>query len=347
MSVRACILGAGFMARTHGKNLVASEDVVLAGICDPDRERSEACAREIGAGDVRLYSDFEDMLTREAPDLLIACIPPFAHAGQVEMAAAKGIHLFLEKPLALDVGRCQSMVDAAERAGVVTQVGYHMRFRRSVRKLKAMVAQGTAGLPTQFQGRYWCNMDGAAWWRLRDRSGGQVLEQTIHLYDLAMHFLGTPESVSAAMSNLCHAGRDDYTIEDTSAALVRFRGGAVASISGSNCAQPMHFSGDFRVVCGNAMLDYRTTGQNWVTPDSATLWTYAGSEPTREEIVETDDAYRLETEHFLACVRSGHATAVPICDGLESLRLVLSAIASARAEGACVSMDRLMGSPRA
>jgi predicted dehydrogenase len=327
--LKVCMLGAGFIARTHVAVLSRIEGVSLAGICAPDEARAQDCAKASGCDDVRLYRDFEAMLARETPDVLYVCVPPFAHGGQVEAAAARGVHVFLEKPLALAVERGAAMVEAVERAGIVTQVGYHMRFHASVRRMKALLDGGEAGAPTQFLGRYWCNMEGADWWRLRDRSGGQILEQTIHLYDLALHFLGAPASVCARLANLVHRGRADYTIEDTSAAMIAFQNGSVASISGSNCALPMHFLADFRLVCERALFDYRSTGQHWVEADSATIWRHDGERVSSEAFVETDDPYAAEDRHFIACVRAGRPTEVPARVGLESVRLVSAAIAAA------------------
>ena len=331
-TIRAAILGAGFMAGVHGRSLSECDGVTLVGICDINEEQAKSCNDALD-GSAEIYTDFETMLDTAKPDVLYVCLPPFAHNGQIEMAAARGIHLFMEKPIALTEERAESMLQAAEAAGVVTQVGYHMRFRESVRKMKNLIENGEAGKPTLFTGRYWCNMDGSTWWRDQNKSGGQILEQIIHLYDLATSFMGKPVSVSGCVENICHQDRDDYTIEDTSAGMIQFENGSVATIAGSNCAIPGHFFGDYRIVCEKAVLDYKTTGQEWVTPDQASLLTTAGEEVVTEEITETVNPYLEETKHFLECVRNGSATEAPLSQGLASLKLVQAVIKSAKNGG--------------
>ena len=165
-----------------------------------------------------------------------------------------------------------------------------------------------------------------------------MVEQVIHIYDLAMHLLGEPVSVTGAAENLCHRHVADYTMEDTSVGLIRFRNGALASITGSNCALPMHFVGSWRVVCERAVLDYRTTGQAWVTADEATLFTHDGQEVTPEHFKEEGDAYGAETDDFLHAIHSGGRTRSPARDGLNSLSVVLAVLESAQRGGKIVKM---------
>ena len=221
--IRVAILGAGFMGQQHSQRLAATDGVEIVSICARPIEGADELAAGLACDGIATYDDFDAMLDAGGFDALYVCIPPFAHNGEVERAAARGIHLFLEKPLALTLDRAESMVAAAEAAGVVTQVGYHMRFGKSVQRMKALLDSGQAGRPTQFQARYWTNMDGNSWWRFRDRSGGQLCEQVIHLYDLAMSFLGEPQRAGGYVANLCHRQREDYTIEDTSVGTVVFR----------------------------------------------------------------------------------------------------------------------------
>jgi predicted dehydrogenase len=337
--LRVGILGAGFMGQTHGKNLVQMDGIRLAAICDNGLARAESLKTQLGASDARVFDHFKKMITVTPLDILYVCLPPFAHNGQVEQAASKGIHLFLEKPIAINLERGRSMADTIDKAGVVSQVGFHNRFRASVERFKELTGSGAAGRPTQFQGRYWCNFQGGAWWRDKKGSNGQVFEQVIHIYDMAAYLLGEPANVCAYMDNLCHQDQPDYTVEDTSAAVIRFKNGSMASIVGSNCALPGHFTGDYRAVFEKAVLDYRATGQEWVTPDAATIYQHSNGALTREEFTETRDVYRAETVDFIEAVRHGGATRAPVSAGLASLRLVSAVLQSAEQGGVPVSLS--------
>ena len=72
----------------------------------------------------------------------------------ITLVAEKGIHIFNEKPIALNLERGQSMVDAIEKAGVHSQVGYHMRFGKAVRRVRELMETGVAGRPTLFSANY-------------------------------------------------------------------------------------------------------------------------------------------------------------------------------------------------
>ncbi len=335
-TLRAGILGTGFMGQQHGQRLKKMPAVEVAAICDTNLDSATKLKDSLEC-QAALFADFDAMLAATALDILYVCLPPCAHTGQVEKAAAKGIHLFLEKPIAPNVKHAQSMVDAIEKAGVVSQVGFHMRFRKGVERLKALVESGEAGNAALFDGRYWCNMLGGAWWRDINGSGGQVYEQVIHVYDMARYFLGTPRSVSAFMGNLCHTDVADYTIEDVSVASVLFENGAVASINGCNCAVPDRFVGDWRVVFRNAVLDYRSAG-DWRVKEEGTVTVHGTAEPRSEEFVEDGDSYGEEDADFIAAVRTGGSTRTPAREGLEAVRLVSAVIESAKSEGNVVGV---------
>ncbi len=319
MTLRMGLVGTGFMAGVHAGALAKIGDAEVVAVCGRTRDRAAAFIARQGLGAAHPYGDVAAMLDAERLDALYLCIPPAAHAGEVELATARGLHLFLEKPITISAERAETMVTAIERAGVKSQVGFHLRFRRSVRRLRQMLADGTAGRPTLFSGRYWTNMDGSLWWRDRAQSGGQAFEQAIHLYDLALHLFGPAQAATGMADNLCHRHQADYTIEDTSIGMFRHGNGALGVVTASNCAVPMHFFGDFRAVCANAVLDYRSTGQAWVEPDRAVLQT---GEKGREEWIEDDDPYLRENQDFIAAIREDRATLTPARDGLAAIRLV-------------------------
>lgn len=331
------ILGTGNMGRQLGLRLLQQPEIEVTAICGTSLAKAQALQNDLQAAGTASFDEFDRMLAERPPQALFVCIPPFAHAGQVEKAARQGIHLFLEKPIAYDLARAEAMVDAIEQSGVVSQVGYHMRFRRSTRRFKQLIESGLAGRPTLFQGRFWCNFSGLEWWREKSKSNGQVFEQLIHLYDLALHFLGEPASTCGYMDNLCHRSEADYTIEDTSLGLVRFRNGSLASVSGSNCAVPGRFTADYQVVCANASLEF-ASGGNWRTSSQAILFTHAGGQVQEELFIEDLDLYTEEILTFLQAVRSGGPSPVPARQGLDGIRLASAVMESAGLGGQPVDL---------
>lgn len=317
------ILGSGFIAGVHVSSLKQIPGINLVAVADTNANQAAEFASKQGIP--TSYGSFAAMLDAEKLDAVYLCIPPFAHNGEVELAASKGLHIFLEKPIAMNSVQATRMVTAIEKAGVKSQVGFHMRFRKSVRAIKALLDSGAAGHPTLFTGRYWVNMDGSPWWRDRTKSGGQIFEQVIHLYDLATYLCGDVESAKGLLRNLCHQNQADYTIEDSSLGTLQFKNGALGVITGSNCAVPVHFIGDFRLVCEKLTLDYHCTGQHWVTPDSAKLYRSADD---IENFTEDEDPYLLESQDFIGAIRENRATTTPARTGLKAIQLIETILAN-------------------
>jgi predicted dehydrogenase len=303
----------------------------IVAVCSQPLATAKALAAEIHGATPAVFSDFGRMLDEAELDVLYICLPPFAHSGQFEAAAARGIHIFIEKPIALTLERARSMVAAARRAKIVTQVGYHMRFGGAVRRLKTMIDDGTAGPPTLFDGRFECNSLHSPWWRDIRKSGGQVFEQAIHLYDLSLHLLGKPRIVSGFTSNLCHGETEGYSVEDTSAATIRFSTGALASISATNCAVPLQWNVPFTVVCE------KLTGY-FANHNEATFVFTAGAKPRTLKVATAVDPFLEEDRAFIAAARGRKAPTATVEEGLTGLRMVAGVQESSLKNGAPVRM---------
>jgi len=326
MSLRIGFIGAGNMSQQHAKRLDRLDHVEIVAVCHPRPDNTKIFTQARSAP-IEIFTDRDTMFREAGLDALYVCIPPSAQDDTVERAAEKGYHLFLEKPIALETALARRMVDATDANGVVTQVGFQFRYRKGVQTLKAAIESGEAGRPTLFSGRYWTNMDGNSWWRDRSRSGGQVIEQLIHIYDLAAHFLGEADlaKTTGYLANLCHGERADYTIEDTSVGVHHAKNGAVSVVTGSNNAIPMHYIGDFRVVCEKALLDYHSTGQPWVTPDHSTY--YLNGE-MKGDWEEAGDATFALNQNFIRAIQENRPADVPIQDGLRALEWARAVVAT-------------------
>jgi len=324
--LRIGFLGAGAMTHVHGTNLNKLRGVEIKALCATSVASAASRSEDLTGGKAAAYDDFDRML-REVPlDILYVSIPPGAHCGQVEKAARKGIHLFLEKPIAIEPRRAASMVRAIEKAGIVAQVGYMSRCGHAVRKLKAKIEDGSAGRPTLFQGRYFCNSPHKDWWRDVTLSGGQVLEQAIHTYDLAIHFLGEPQVATGFAANLCHRDMKDYTVEDTSVSAVRFKSGALATVTASNCAIPGSWTGDCRVVCENLTVLFDS-------PNEAEFIDTRGGKARRRRIARDVNVLAEESRRFVAAVRGKGQPIATAREGLMGVKLTSAVLASAAQGG--------------
>lgn len=322
-TINAAILGAGGMGLRHGKNLKEIDCVNIISVCDTDASRVKKHADELGT---KAYTDFDEMLNQEQLDVLYICLPPFAHSGQFEKAARKGINIFIEKPIALDTKRGQSMVQAAQEAGIKTHVGFHMRYGTAVQKLKEMIDSGKAGRPVLFNGRYQCNSLHSTWWRDVDKCGGQIFEQAIHIYDMCRFMFGNPAAISGLMGNVCHAAVPGYTVEDVSATITSFSTGAIASITATNCGVPGRWDGYFDIFYENVSVFFKNQ------EEAEFHYIKDGSE-TVEMFSETSNPYLMADEDFIDIIKNDKECSVSIEEGLKSLYYVESAVTSAKLNG--------------
>lgn len=323
--LRIGFIGAGFMAGIHAKNLINFPGITIAGVVSSARSAGNFAEKYPGC---QIYPDYRNLINEGALDAVIITLPPFAHSGEVEYAAEKGVAVFIEKPIALNLERAESMDKAVRESGIIAQVGYHMRFGGAVKKLKEMIDNQEAGVPSLFDARYQCNSLHGPWWRDINKSGGQLLEQAIHLYDLSQFFLGEAESISAFTANVSHRDIEDYTIEDTSASAIRYKDGGLANISATNCAVPFAWENPFVCVCEKVTAVFEDA-------NNARFIYTSGEEPVTEAVSCEGDMYRKEIEAFIDAVRQNKQSPVPMSEGFSSVKLVISATKS---NGTCVKL---------
>jgi predicted dehydrogenase len=319
--LRVGLLGCGGIGARHATAAgVLKDEMQLVACCGRSENKVREFALRFGA---EPFTDLRRMLDSQI-DLLIVALPPFAHTGQVEQAVVAGTHVLVEKPIALDLTRARSMVDAAAKAGVVAACGFMYRFGAAVKRWDRAASDGESGRVGLFTGQFHCNALHSDWWRERAKSGGQMVEQLIHIVDLARHHLGEPQSVYARTVNFFHRDVAGYDSDDVSAIVLGYADGRVAVLNATNGAVPGQWTKSWQIVAER--MTGRFTGWN-----TATL-THTIGAPRTEEIDEQTDVFVAQLADVAAAIRDRRAPAVPLSEGASTLRIVLAAQQSA-AEG--------------
>lgn len=143
--LRVALVGCGAVARANLVPVLAGHDrLKLTALVDRDEDR----ARELAAPYQvpRVLTDL-DALTPDVADAVILATPPAHHAPATLALAARGLHVFVEKPMAITAANAEAMVEAADRAGVALGVGLYRRFLPSVRLLRHLVETRAYGVP--------------------------------------------------------------------------------------------------------------------------------------------------------------------------------------------------------
>ncbi len=320
--LRIAILGCGNYANRHAQYLAQMQDECeLVAFCDRHDEKARAFSAQYAGGRAEVFSDFRAMLDRQALDGLVIAVPPYGHSDEVERAAERGIHILIEKPIALTPEHGWRMVEAAEKAGIKTQVGFMYRFGEAVERLRDMIASGEAGPVALMSARYFCNALHADWWRDRTKSGGQLFEQVIHMFDLLRFVAGDAAAVYSRQENLFHQDVPGYTVEDVSATVVSFASKALGVVYATNNAIPGKWINDYRVVARYLTADFADANH--------ATFTFTGGEERPPLVIASDRDFRRRViEDWLNAIRTGGETRTPIREGAKSLDLVWAATQS-------------------
>lgn len=172
--LRVGVVGAGFIAGVHARAARAAQ-ARLVGVVASSPERAAGAAASIGAE--RGYADLEALLADAELDVLHVCTPNALHLEAVLAAAAAGVHVICEKPLATTAQDAAVMVAVAEEAGVVGAVPFVYRFHPMVRDMRARIDAGAAGTVAALHGSYlqdWLSRPKDDSWRLQADSGGPL-----------------------------------------------------------------------------------------------------------------------------------------------------------------------------
>jgi predicted dehydrogenase len=321
--LHTAILGCGGFANRHAQNLIAlSEEIELTAFCDHHDYNAREFAEKYTKGKARIFTDPREMFEKADLDLLVICLPPFAHTDEVELAAQHGVHILIEKPIALSSEHAWRMVEAAESAQIKTQVGFMFRFGAAIERLKELITSGEIGPAGLMSARYFCNSLHADWWRDRSKSGGQLVEQVIHMVDLMRYLMGDAVSVYSRQENLFHRDVPDYTVEDVSATVFGFQGGAIGVIYATNGAIPGKWINDYRFVAQKLTAEFNNANN--------ALLHFTAETPVRTEIIQSEKNIHLgELQDLLTAIRTDGQTRTPLREGAKSLDMALAATRSA------------------
>ncbi len=309
--IRVAFVGTGNITRRHfGALERLREQAEVVAVCDVIEERAVAAARPFGA---KTYLSFYEMLARETIDALYVCLPPDAHVDQEIAAIERGIHLFVEKPLPLDLDKAEYIARRARAAGIVTAVGYHWRHWDHVQQVRRALANEKVGMAL---GHFLNQLPGSPWWRVKARSGGQVVEQAIHILDLARFLVGEIERVSAEYGLRGNADEPGFASEDVHTVNLRFRNGAVGNLVACSILH-RRFDVGLDVICKRRAYRVREEVAEVDGPSGL------------ERIERGNDAGLAENAAFLRAIATGDRSGI-LSDYDDALRTQRVAIAANR-----------------
>jgi UDP-N-acetyl-2-amino-2-deoxyglucuronate dehydrogenase len=304
--------------------------------------RVEALAARAG---VPAYTNYHTMLTQEQVDVVCILTPSGAHPDHaVDVMRRYGVHVVIEKPMALAWSDLARMKEAADACGVQIFPVYQNRYNKAVQRVRRDLHAGALGRPVLGTVRLrWCRgqayYDRDPWRGTWAMDGGALTNQGIHYIDLLQYLVGDVESVFASTATQLV----NVEVEDTAVATVRFRNGALGVIEVTTAARPDDFEASVSVLAerGTAVLTGIACNELSVfTPDPGA--TIADSEAF-------PDAYGFGHWPFfkdvVAAVTTGEPHPVSFDEGTHAIRL-LNALYRSAEDQREVRMDEGLSSRR-
>ncbi|MEZ5275053.1 MAG: Gfo/Idh/MocA family oxidoreductase [Opitutaceae bacterium] len=331
---KGILVGFGFMGGMHAQIYRNLREAEIVAVVDTDAATARAKIEKLGLKAGHFLSLGEALAAVEA-DFVDVCLPTHLHAGAVLEAVAAGKHVFCEKPLAMSVTEGESMVRAAETAGIIMMAGHCIRFWPEYVALKRLIDSGEAGrlLSLTLQrrsARPGYTVDN--WINDASLSGGAALDLHIHDTDFVLHLLGLPRSV-VSQGTCDHGGWSHiFTRYD-------FPDGPEVRVEGGwNYPPKWGFQMAFQAIFENGAMEYdsntvpttRVTLAEAATRPAELAKAEAGSSTLGEGNVSDLGGYFFELTHFIECLEEGQAPRTSTGrDAFDSLRVTLAEIESA------------------
>ncbi|MHA1793386.1 MAG: Gfo/Idh/MocA family protein [Promethearchaeota archaeon] len=323
--LRIGVCGFGFMGKTHCESIIRHPGAKLVAVCSKMDDKNEI--EKIGA---KYHEDWETLLDCEELDAVIIATPTFTHAELSIQAISRGLHVFLEKPMEINLEKCRDILDASEKQGVKLGMGHVLRFDPQYISIKNQVESGVVGEPKMVR----CTRRGAApswsnWFFDESKSGTVILDLSIHDIDYTCWIAGKiPSRVAAVASPLnSHEG----SIFGVSHVTLEFDGGPSGDASGIELGfceaswaakDSFPFSTSVEVSGKVGLLKCEIPGKHALETFSRDSMAYQN--------VYDESPYFAEVADFIEAINLDRAPKVSGDEGMATVKICLAALESAK-----------------
>jgi len=329
MTLKFAIAGAGYIANVHAQAIRAQKTAELVAVAGKFSPKAAAFSKKFGLK--RHYETVEDMLKDGDVDALVIGTPNFLHAPQAIAALNAGLHVMVEKPMAMNAREAAKMLETSQKSGARLMVAHCWRFDKDVLWLKSQVGKLGKIIRTKGCGVH-VNWGPAGWFTQKALAGGGALADVgIHALDTARFLLGDPQPVSVYARIGTYY--QDFDVDDTGVVIVNWDNGAVSYIE-SGWWQP-HADGPEA-----ATQLYGTKGFGQLFP---TFIKDEGGRLALSEVEGMKDAglpfprkehcpqsmYDDQMAYFVKCIETGQTPVPGGEEGLVNMKIVDAAYRSA------------------
>ena len=347
--IKTAVIGCGKVGHFHARAFQACENSELVACWGRNPEKTEAFAAQYG---IKAYTDLKKMVEESGVQAVSICTPHPNHAKLAVECCKLGLHVAIEKPLAASLEDCDAIIAAAKENGVTGTTICQRRFYKPAMRVKKAIDDGKLGRPILgtvnmlgWRDMAYYNSDP---WRgtWEGEGGGVLINQAPHQIDLLLWYMGEVDELYGMWDTLNHP---DLEVEDTAAAVIRFKSGAIGNIVVSNSQNPALF-GNVRVHGENgASVGVQTDGgamfiagvSGIAEPPVNDLWTVEGEADKLEDykkadsdffnsVNSTDYFHIQQLSDFLTAIENGTEPLITLEDGRRTVELITGIYRSMR-----------------
>ncbi len=338
--IKTGLIGCGKVGHFHAAALQSLPESRFVAVCARTSEKANSFAEKYGAA---AFTNVEEMIAKTGVEAVCICTPHPQHAAPAIAAAKAGVHVLVEKPLASSLADCDAMLAAARDGKAILGTISQRRFYASCARIHQAIQSGKLGKPilgtaTIFGSRDEAYYRSDPWrgsWQLE--GGGVLVNQAPHQLDLLLWYLGEPAEVFGYWANLNHPYIE---VDDTAAAIVRFKNGALGNILVSNSLNPALNARVSVHGANGASVSVQTDGgsmfvagmSNIIEPPFNDVWTIPGEEQLLPKWKDDDAQFfnsvkpteyfiRLQIQDFLHAIIERRPPAVTGEDGRRTVEL--------------------------
>ena len=273
------LIGCGRIATNHIKAAV-NNHLEIAAVCDVLPEAMETLLAKHGLendGSIRRYTDYKEMIEAERPELAAIATESGSHAEIALHCIEHGVHVIVEKPMAMSMDDADAIVEAAEKRHVKVCACHQNRFNPAVQAARKALEEGRFGRLSHGSVHVRWNRnkgyyDQAPWRGTWAQDGGCMMNQCIHGVDLLRWMLG--DEVDEVYAQTARQFHDYLECEDVGMAVVKFRGGALATIEGTTNVYPRNLEETLYLFGENGTVKIGGTSTNNID-----VWQFADHRP--------------------------------------------------------------------
>lgn len=249
-TIKFAIIGLGNIGKRHAEHIMQQANAELVAICDTDESKARLF-------DLPFYSNIESLLANTDATVLCVCTPNYLHEKHTIDALQAGLHVVVEKPMALSADECDRMIAAAEQANKIIFAVKQNRYNPPVVEVKKLMNEGRLGKIFMIQVNcFWNRGDNyysqSDWRGKKEKDGGCLFTQFSHFVDILFYLNGNIEKAFGAVQNFAHQHNTEF--EDTGSFVMKATNGAVINFNFTTCSFEKNMEGAITVFAENGTV---------------------------------------------------------------------------------------------